>query len=169
MANLQQYGILVMGLLIGGGFAFGGIASYAGLVDGGNQNNQDEFNATVPGENYVNSSFDLTGQEQRLLAYRDNLVFVNVFYNETEEAPDLEQLPSNFNNRVYVSVADTSQASSLYYTYDTPTTGLPMAVIVGGSQSYRTQPIEDLSQERLSGEICDAFRSIDPVSTQCIG
>ncbi len=170
MADWQQYGVLVIGLLIGGGFAFGGIASYAGLTDSGNQNNQ-EFNATVPEENYVNESFGLSGQEQRLLAYRDNVVFVNVFYNESEEQDfsEIEQLPERFNEKVYVSTASTSDASSLYYTYDSPTTGLPMAVIVGGSRSYQTQAIEDLSQERISSEICNAFRSIDPVSTQCIG
>ncbi len=171
MASWEQYGILVFGLLIAGGFAFGGIASYAGLTNTGNQNAQDEFNATVPDENYVEGSFDLTQREQMVLAYRDNFVFVNVFHNESEEnnLSQLKQLPDSFNDRVYVRSSDTSEASTMYYAYNTPQTDLPMAVVVGGNQGYRTQPLEDLSQERLSSEVCDAFRSIDPVSTRCIG
>ena len=52
MAGWEQYGIVLVAVLIGGGFAFGGIASYAGLTGGNSNNNQDQFNASIPSQQY---------------------------------------------------------------------------------------------------------------------
>ena len=47
MADLKQYGVLVVGLLMAGGFAFGGMASYSSMVNTGSSGD-DEIEAQLP-------------------------------------------------------------------------------------------------------------------------
>lgn len=169
MADWRQIGTVIIGLAIGGGFAFGGIASYAGLT-GGNANQQQEFNATLPSTKYVESPFDLGPREQRLLAYRNDIVFVNSYYDTPEQkqrmSEELSNLSGRFNGRVYVSLANSTSNSDILYQYGL--TEFPTVVIVGGNQQYRGQPIRDVTTEKVSSEICDAFRQLGSNAAQCL-
>lgn len=168
MANAQQIGIAVMGILIGGGFAFGGIASYAGLTNSQAQQ-QNEVNTTMPSTTYVEQPFDLGPREQLLLAYRNDVVFVNSYYSTEEQKQQMRNeysnLSSEFNDRVYVSVANSTSNSDILYQYGL--TEFPSAVIVGGNQQYSGQPVREISADAVSSEVCDAFRQLGPSAAQC--
>lgn len=169
MTNLKQYGILVMGLLIGGGFAFGGIASYAGITGGGNSNNGgEEFNTSLPAEQYSDGSYGLSAKEQLYIASQNDIVFVTGFYensSQKQELTGLSPLPDRFNDRVYVSVVNSSEASDVFYNYGI--TEFPRVVVIGGNRNYRTSPLEDVSAENVGQEVCSAFSSLGSVAPQC--
>jgi len=168
MATLKQIGILVVGLLIGGGFAFGGIASYAGLTNA-DSNQDNEVNTTMPSSNYQEEPFHLGPREQLSLAYRNDIVFVNSYYDNAEQKQkmkeELSDLPSKFNNRVYVSLANSTSNSDILYQYGL--TQFPSTVIVGGNQQYSGQPIKEVDSKVISSNICDAFRQLGSSAGQC--
>jgi ABC-type Fe3+-hydroxamate transport system substrate-binding protein len=165
MASLNQYGIVVMALLLGGGFAFGGIASYSGLVNTGS-NNQQEFNASMPSQNYQETPYDMSLREQRVLAYNRDIVFVNAFY-ETEDQrsgmQNFQQLAETFDDRVYVSVANSSANSDIMIAYGL--VDFPAAVVMGGGGATQT---ENVTVESVSQAVCDSFRSLGKQSAQCL-
>lgn len=169
MATWQQIGIAFIGLAIGGGFAFGGIASYAGLTNT-QSNQQNEINTTMPSTNYQEEPIHLGSREQRLLAYRNDVVFVNSYYDNQEQKQKMKQEFSNlsdrFNGRVYVGVANSSANSDILYQYGL--TEFPSTVIVGGNQQYRGQPIREIDADKVSSEICDAFRRLGSSAGQCL-
>lgn len=170
MATWQQISIGVIGLLIGGGFAFGGIASYAGLTNSQANQQQNEVNTTMPSSNFQEQPFDLGSREQRLLAYRNDVVFVNSYYETEDQRQQMEEefsdLGERFNGRVYVAVANSSANSDILYTYGL--TNFPNSVIVGGNQQYSGQPIQEIDADVISSEICDAFRQLSSSAGQCL-
>lgn len=166
MASLEQYGIVVVAILIGGGFAFGGIASYAGIVGDTGQSNQGEFNAEVPDQNYQETPYNMSLREQQVLAYNEDIVFVNVFYeneSQKEQLQQLQNLPDRFDNRVYVSVASSSSNSEILISYGL--VEFPSAVVTGGSGV--NQP-EDVTVQQVSDAVCDGFRSLGDQSAECL-
>lgn len=169
MASWQQIGIAIIGIAIGGGFAFGGIASYAGMTDSqANQGNQ--INTTMPSSTYVEEPFHLGPREQLNLAYRNDIVFVNGFYDNQEQKQQMEnelsELSSRFNGRVYVSLANSTADSDILYQYGL--TEFPRVVIIGGNQQYSGQPIQEISSDKVSSEVCDAFRQLGSSAAQCL-
>jgi len=168
MATWQQIGIAVIGIVIGGGFAFGGIASYAGLTNSQAQQ-QNEINTTMPSSNYQERPLQLDSREQRLLAYNNDVVFINAYYDTQDQKQQMieefSNLPESFNNRVYVSLANSSSNSDIIYTYGL--TNFPTTVIVGGNQQYSGQPVTEIDGDVVSSEICDAFRQLGPSAGQC--
>lgn len=170
MVNWKQLGIAFVALLIGGGFAFGGIASYAGIVDGGSSNQNQDYNTTMPSSNYQEKPFHLDAQEQRILAYQRDVVFVNGFYENQEQKQQLQQLQDltgEFNGRIYVSLANSTSDSDVLYTYGL--TEFPKVVVIGGNQQYQGQPISEVTNSRVSGEVCDAFRQLGNNAAKCLG
>jgi hypothetical protein len=166
MASLEQYGIVVVAVLIGGGFAFGGIASYAGIVGDTGQSNQGEFDAQVPEQNYQETPYNMSLREQRTLAYSEDIVFVNAFYeneSQKEQLEPLQNLPDRFDNRVYVSVASSSSSSEILISYGL--VEFPSAVVTGGSSV--NQP-ENVTAQQVSDAICDGFRSLGDQSAECL-
>jgi len=169
MATWQQISIGVIGLLIGGGFAFGGIASYAGLTNSQAQD-QNEVNTTMPSSNYQEGPLHLGPREQMSLAYRNDVVFVNSYYNTEEQKQQMKDefssLPERFDNRVYIAVANSSSNSDILYQYGL--TDFPSTVIVGGNQQYSGQPVQEIDADAVSSEICDAFRQLGSSAGQCL-
>jgi hypothetical protein len=170
MATWQQISIGVIGLLIGGGFAFGGIASYAGLTNSQANQQQNQINTTMPSSNFQEQPFDLGSREQRLLAFRNDVVFVNSYYNTDEQrqqmVDEFSDLGEQFNGRVYVAVANSSANSDILYSYGL--TNFPNSVIVGGNQQYSGQPVQEIDADVISSEICDAFRQLGSTAGQCL-
>lgn len=169
MATWQQIGIGVIALAIGGGFAFGGMASYAGLTDA-NANPQQEVNMTMPSSNYVDGPLHLGPREQLNLAYRNDVVFVNSFYTNQTQKQQMEEefsdLPSQFNDRVYVSLANSTSESDVLINYGL--TSFPNTVVIGGNQQYSGQPVQEIDADTVSTEICDAFRQLGSNAGQCL-
>lgn len=169
MANWQQIGIAVIGIAIGGGFAFGGIASYAGMTNT-QSSQQQEYNTTMPSSTYMETPFHLDPREQRILAYQRDVVFVNAFYETAEQKQQMESqfsdIPDRFNGRVYVSVANSSAESDIIINYGL--TDFPKTVIIGGNQRYRGQPLSEINGNTVSSEVCDAFRQLGSNAAQCL-
>ena len=168
MATLKQIGIAIIGLAIGGGFAFGGMASYAGMVNSGDSSQQDEFNASMPSSNYQEAAFSTSSREQRILAYNNDAVFVNAFYDNQSQKEELEQLqdlPSKFDNKVYVSLANSTANSDILYKYGL--TDFPSAVVIGGNPDYQGQVLREPGKEEVSTEICNALRNLGSAASQC--
>ncbi|MFB6291818.1 MAG: hypothetical protein ABEI58_00315 [Candidatus Nanohaloarchaea archaeon] len=175
--KVEQYGTLIVGLLIGGGFAFGGIASYAGLVGGGGSGNnvQQQFNASLPQQNFRDGGYGLTSREMRVLAYQNDVVFVTAFYSTSSQRDNLESelsgLPSQMNSRVYVSLmnstSDTSAANDLVTRFGL--TEFPKAAVIGGSAGNSAMAIVDSpSQENVVSAVCGAMRDWKKLSATCI-
>ena len=171
--KLKQYGILIVGLMIGGGFAFGGIASYAGMIGGGQSsggNGQGEFNASLPQSNFQTGSFGLSDQEQVVLAVRNDVVFVTGLYRDEEELDQLQQLEgveSSFNGRMYVqAVNDSEEALFTQYGF----TEFPKVVVVGGAGQRGSVSIADeVSQDSVSSAACRSIRNWGELSAYCQG
>lgn len=167
--ELKQYGLLIMALLLGGGFSFGAMMSYAGMTDSQSSGQQTEFNGTVPSNIYQEQPYPLTAQEQRVVAVRNDIVFVNAFYDNQDQLDSLkslESLANSFDNRVYVNVVNSSANSDVLYTYGV--TEFPKVVVIGGSRGYRVQPFDYSGNEQVAGEICNAFRNLGDQSARCI-
>lgn len=165
MTDLKQYGILVVALMLGGGFAFGGIASYAGLVDTGSSDREQQ-RVTMPEQNYKEKPFNMSSRGQQALAYNRDVVFVNAFYEtgeQRQQLQDLQQLPERFDDRVYVSVANSSADSDLMISYGI--VEFPAVVVMGGSGS--AQP-ENITVSAVSDAVCDSLRSLGEQSAQCL-
>lgn len=166
--KVEQYGVLFVALLIGGGFAFGGIASYAGIVNTGSSSGDTSFDASLPDSNYQESSFNMTRREQLVAAARNDVVFVNGFYSsqeQLEQMRSLKQLPADFNNRVYVQLVSSSQPSSLLSVYGI--TDFPAAVVVGSSRGAPAVKVKNVSRRNIEDAVCKTMRNWGSVSAKC--
>ncbi|MFB6191135.1 MAG: hypothetical protein ABEJ64_01805 [Candidatus Nanohaloarchaea archaeon] len=165
--KVEQYGVVIFGLLIGGGFAFGGIASYAGITGGGS-NPQQQERPELPSQNVVDGGFDLSVREQAALAYRNDVVFVTVLEGNRSAGLDRQQLVSDFSGRVYVTSVD-GEASTLATTQNI--TEFPRAVAVSAAvQRGRLVP-RMLSVEPKQGDVtravCQVLTSWGSASATC--
>lgn len=168
--KLKQYGILIVGLMIGGGFAFGGIASYAGMVGGGQPSgdNGQQFNASLPDNNFQVESYGLDSREQRILAIQNDVVFVTGLYETEEQLQQIQQLEgveSNFNGRLYVQAVNNSE-ESVFAQYGI--TEFPKAVVVGGAgQRGSISMADDVSRQSISSRACQSYRNWGDLSAYC--
>lgn len=171
--KIEQYSVLIVGLMIGGGFAFGGIASYAGMVGGGQSQNGDtdtSFNASLPGSFYQESSFDMSPREQAVAASENQVVFVNTFYDNMTQYRSLQGLKditSEYDNRVYVSVVNSSTPDPVLNQYGFNT--FPRAVVVGDKRSQPLTTVMEPSRENIGDSICSVMSSWDGLAAKCSG
>jgi|APHM01.1.fsa_nt_gi hypothetical protein len=171
--NMQKYGVLVVGLMIGGGFAFGGIAQYAGLTDSGGSGNQGEntFNASLPAENFAEQPLDRGIREQLGTAARNGVVIVNAYYeneSQREQVLRLREIPGRFNDNVYVRAVNASNGGTVYFNYEQQVDSHPFVVVYGASRSYSSQPVESSEPDRIASEICSAVGSISRFPSECV-
>jgi hypothetical protein len=170
--SIEQYGVLIIGLLIGGGFAFGGIASYSSMIGGGgsNFNGQNQFNATLPQNNFQTESFVLSSQEQLVLAARNDVVFVNGLYETEQDLNQIKQLEGvedNFNGRIYVHAVNYSE-TTMFSRYGF--TDLPKAVVIGGAgQKGSVSIAENVDKQSVASAACRSYRNWNSLSAYCQG
>jgi len=165
--KINQYGILLVGLMIGGGFALGGIVSYSGLVDTGSSQ-REEFDAQLPSQNYIEGSFDLDRQEQLILAAQNDAVFISVFYEDQEQLENmrfLESVPQEFNNRVFIQVQNSSSDSPLLI--DFGVTEFPKAIVIGSSRSARVATLDEVSKDQTENAVCQVIREWGQFAAKC--
>ncbi|MFB6204309.1 MAG: hypothetical protein ABEJ75_01555 [Candidatus Nanohaloarchaea archaeon] len=170
MGYIEQYGTLIVALMLGGGFAFGGIASYAGIVGGGSSNtaNQGQRNFTLPSSNYVEGGFNRSLQVQRYLASQKDVVFTTVYYSERkglEAARQLKSLRDVFGDRLYIAAANKSRhqvplSESSIKSY-------PVAVLLGGNQNSPTAVVNEVTSNRVSSAACSVIRDLGELAAYC--
>lgn len=173
----KQYTVLIVGLLLGGGFAFGGMLSYAGLTPSGDGQQQQSDRPELPSQNVKNSTFNLGYREQGALAYQNNAVFVTGVYKTEEERQQLQSLaglPQRFNSKVYVQFVNQSLAPPVPQylgIIDTP----QVAVIGGklitqqGRQGFYSTTLDSFSQGEVDEAVCNGFRNLeDGLSALCV-
>lgn len=171
--GMQKYGVLIVGLMIGGGFAFGGIAQYAGLADSGGGGNQEEntFNTSLPAENFAKKPLDRSIREQLGTAVRNGVVIVNAYYrtkSQRKQVLNLSGIPERFNNKVYVRAVNASNGGTVYFNYEQQVESHPFIVVYGASRSYSSQPVETSKPDRVAEEICSAVGSISRYPSECV-
>ncbi len=171
--DMQKYGVLIVGLMIGGGFAFGGIAQYAGLTDtgGGGNQGEDAFNASLPAKNFAEEPLERGIREQLGIAARNGVVIVNAYYeteSQREQVLDLSEIPGRFNDKVYVRAVNASNGGTVYFNYEQQVDSHPFVVVYGASRSYRSQPIETSDPDRIANEVCSAVGSISRFPSECV-
>lgn len=171
MGLVEKYGVLILAILIGGGFLIGPMASYAGLT-GGNSNpdNNDGPNVTLPSSNYAETPFSHSVQEQLYMAARDDVVFVTGYYNTSaglEQVRSLQSLQSSFGDRLYLRAVNTSvQEPPVSSTREVT---LPAAIVVGGSQSSPTALVNNVNSTSLGSAVCDVIRTPGDSAAFCFG
>lgn len=167
MVNAKQLGIAIVGLLIGGGFAFGGIASYAGITNSQQQSQQD-FNRTLPSNNFVQGDAGLNTREQMALAYQNDVVLLNIFYDTQQQKDNLSKLqtlPEEFNNRLYILMVNSSSTSDVMVNYGV--SEYPAGVMVAGPRTVMN--MDNLTEERVSEGLCNSVRNLGSLAAKCIG
>lgn len=105
-------------------------------------------------------------REQRVLAYNNDVAFVNAYYGNEEQRQQLRELKSlsnSFDGRVYVSVANSSAPSDIKINYGI--VNYPAIVVMGANGA--TQP-DNMTVSAVSEAICASFRSLGDQSAQCL-
>lgn len=163
---VKQYGVLIVGLMIGGGFAFGGIASYSGIA-GGNQQpsnqqgQENSFNPVAPNKTVGNGSFNLSVREQSAVGYRQNSVFVNLLYENSTQRQQLnrfKELSSEFEGTVYVRTVKWTE-SEIATSYALVGSDMPTVIIIGGNTGYNSPALSSPTNEEIRESVCEAARS----------
>ncbi|MFB6180511.1 MAG: hypothetical protein ABEJ93_01410 [Candidatus Nanohalobium sp.] len=177
MADMKQYLVLIVGLLMAGGFAFGGMASYSSMVNTDTQNQQNNRKASLPNKTFVNGSFDLTLNQRARLARQNDVVFLSAIYNSTEgrkQFKGLQNISENFEDRAYISVV---KASNSEIVQEFSITEYPNALGIGykslragpnGRVRIIPRPVEgELTSENIAREICNMFNEWGEIDTYC--
>lgn len=170
MADLKQYGILVVGLLMAGGFAFGGMASYSSSINSNGANNDNQINAELPSQNFKEGNYNLSVNERMYLTLREDVVFVSAIYNTTEQKQQLmslQNLSGNFNDRVYISVVGASDSESAN-TY--AITNYPTVLVYGYKSSQQQAPGRvkgELTESNVAATICSNMNTWGDVASYC--
>lgn len=160
-----------------GGFAFGGMASYAGLTPSGGNSQDEGSTIELPSTNYQEGSFSYGYREQGYLAYQNNVVFVTGVYStaeQREQLRSLEDVPSRFNNEVYVQLVNESEASPIVQ--DFGVVEFPQVIVVGGQpvqrangQGFYSKSLSDFSDSALDNAVCGGFRQLsDEIAAICV-
>lgn len=170
--KLEQYGVLIVGLLIGGGFAFGGIASYSGIVGGGSGSSggQQREPPQLPESNVAEGGFNLSVREQVALAYQHDVVFVTVLEGNRSVELDRQEIVSDFKGRVYVTSVD-GEDSVLADTHDLGE--LPKAVVISaGVRNGRLVPrsaAAEPTRQDVTSAVCRVMRNWGSAAARCTG
>lgn len=169
MADLKQYGVLVVGLLMAGGFAFGGMASYSSMI-----NTQDpgenEIDAEVPSQTFKDGAYNLSVRERMYLSLRKDVVIVSAIYNTTEQKQalmDLQPVAEKFNGRAYISVvnAQESEVASQF-----SITESPRVLMFGYKTSQRQVPAAvkgEITEANVVSTICSSMNQWGDAATYC--
>jgi hypothetical protein len=167
--KLEQYGVLIVGLAIGGGFAFGGMASYAGMVNTGPSADGDQQQRPeLPSSNVVQDGFNLTTREQVALAYENDVVFVTVLEGEESVELDMQAIVSDFNGRVYMTSQDASSSTLATRLDDSEIpTAIAVSAVVSNQQLQPRLVQAEPTREDIGVAVCDAMRNWGSVAAKC--
>lgn len=159
--DLKRYGIVTVGLLMSIGFAFGAIASFSSIIETPEPGQQQGEQVMPPEQNFKEGSFELGQRAQFQLSYINDIAFVNAYYTNQEEKQsmknDLETIPSEFNERVFVQLVNESNKDNIAFSFANRIDEYPAYIVVGGNQ--------DESNKISSGGLKDRQEVIRDVCT----
>lgn len=171
MASWKQYGVLVVGLLMAGGFAFGGMASYSQMINSSPQGEGEEIDAELPDQNFREGGFNLSAREMMYLAAQNDAVFVSAVYNSTEgreQLMGLSNITENFNGRAYLTVVEASKSESVS---SYAITNFPTVLVYGRkalSQSPAPVPVRgELTSDNVETTMCSTMQNWNNVRAFC--
>lgn len=174
--NLSQYGNLFIAVLITIGFGATFMVYGGGGQSGpsaANNQDQEQRNLTAPSKNYVEGSFDRSFTEQVVIGGRDDVVFINAFYdNETqiEELRNLKQVQERFGDRVYLQIADSVEGSEIVSRNGL--TDFPSVVVQGGIMTQRgpapqQEVVENVTVRSVEKAVCKTLTDLADVAARC--
>lgn len=173
--KISQYGNLFVAVLITVGFGATFMVYGGGGQSGPSAANQDneQRNFTAPSQNYVEGTFNRSYTEQVVIGARDDVVFVNAFYdNETqiEELRNLQQIQERFGDRVYLQIASSTQGADIV-----SRNGLnefPAVVVQGGVLTQRgpgpqQEVVENVTVRGVEEAVCKTLTDLGDVAARC--
>jgi hypothetical protein len=163
--------LIGIGIMVAIGFS--GVFTYSNIVQTGESRDRDrqEFNASIPSENYIDGSFELSIGEQANLAVNNQVTFVNLLYTDNKsDYSNLQNIPSRFNNSVYINSINMSE-STFAANRDITT---PSAMVIG-DQPTRTRrgtipysiSTSEISEAQIVSAICGSKREITAFGATC--
>lgn len=169
--QIRRFLPITVGLMVAVGFSFGILVSLPGFGGGSGPAGADqEFNATMPSQNYQEQPFDINTEEQQFFVLQEDIVFINSFYETDEQKEQLSEfqgLTERFDNRVYVSVANESTGPDLIFEHGL--TDYPNSVVIGANEPYiHGFPTDSTDSEEMVENICDAFNSLGDQASECV-
>ncbi len=164
MGVTEKYGTAVIAILIGGGFAFGGIASYSGLVGGGGGNNvEQQERPELPSQTFTEGTLDLTTNEKAFLAAQNDVVFATGYYNTSEDKGQLQtvrDVQSEFGEKIYLNYVNSSQIPPQTELRQTPAVHIIGAIV----QNQRAQPsqnvVYNITESEIASGTCNLIRDL---------
>ena len=155
------------GLMVAFGFMFMGAASLSGLTtDAGSGNQGEPIDAELPNNTYSQTSFGLGPNEQALLAYENEVVFVNAIYDNETDFSYLEGLDEQFNGRVYVNYVRQNETR---FTSTYQINEYPSIIVVGDQQTQQGPYINraENNRESVVSTVCNGMRNVGDAAAIC--
>ena len=173
-SDMKRYAVLIVGLVMAGGFTFGGMLSMASLVQSpaGSGEDSNVQDAELPSSQYSADGFNLTDNQKLYLASTENKVFVTGYYSNSsqkEMLTGLNQLTESFGDLVYVELSDESSGRLLD---QAGISNYPAIIINAGITqrgNLRVTSKQNVTEEDLSGvseSICSVLSSYPNEETQ---
>ncbi|WEL22949.1 hypothetical protein [Candidatus Nanohalovita haloferacivicina] len=174
MGFVEKYGVAIVAILIGGGFAFGGIASYSGLTSGGgSNNNQQQDVPQLPSQSISEGPLDLTSREKSYLAAVNDVVFVTGYYNTSEgrsQVETVETVQSNFGEKMYLNYVNTSEIPAQTQLQQTPAVHVVGAVIQNRQAVPQQGLVYNITEQNVASSTCSYIRELpDSAVVYCFG
>lgn len=168
-------GVLGVTLMTAIGFLIGPMADYSAHVNvpGEQRQGNQDFDGTLPNENYQRTGFNMNSEEQMLMAYENDVAFITVITSENStEIEGLEQLVSDWDQRVYISQTSLEN-SDLATGYGLTEEETPFAMIIGSSgetpeQAFRELQGDDITVENLNQAVCEVIVDWEDQSVNCV-
>ncbi|WEL19136.1 hypothetical protein [Candidatus Nanohalococcus occultus] len=165
--KILQMVVLLFGLFFAGSFAFGGIANYGNMISTPNSQNSGGSNqqpATLPSTNYQETGFNVSMEDRRNLARMNDVVFVSLLYNtseQREQLQSLEGLEANFNGRVFIEVVNSSETTR----FITLGEGTPRAVLISARQSAAV--VSEPTSSNIASAACSSLINWGSTASYC--
>lgn len=164
----KQFLMVGGAIMVSVGFMFGIAANLSGMAPEAPQNQDPgEIEAEMPESTYSETSYGLGVNEQTILAFENEVIFVNAIYEE--ERPDFEflkEIEEEFDGRVYVNYEESteSQFPTAFQIEE-----FPAIVVVGDRQTERGPYIDrpETTREGVRNSICDGMRNHGDAAAIC--
>lgn len=162
-SKFQQAMLIGIGIMVAIGFS--GVFTYSNIVQTGESRDRDrqEFNASIPTQNYIDGNFELSIREQANLAVNNQVTFVNLLYTDNKtDYSKMNTIPSTFNNSVYINSINMSE-STFAANRDVST---PSALVIG-DQPTRTRrgtipysiSKSEISKTQIVSAVCSSINT----------
>lgn len=157
-----------MAILLGGGFAFGGIAAYSGMVNTGSSNSdQQQPNLTAPSQTFIDGQYNRSSQEKLYIASQNDYVFITGYYQTKEQRQQVEQyrtVAQNFNNRAYIEIVNASVSPP-----PADITSYPAALVIGSNRGSPTAVVQNATASDVRQAACNGIRNYGSLAATCVG